>query len=107
MRWRRVAGLAAVSIGVAVPLAVVALPFAARTFVRGVVLMLNACLWLAMSISTGVSLWTVLGQVGRTTIGALATPAASAILIGLVAVGAVALYTLQRLLGTEEGESVE
>jgi hypothetical protein len=34
--------------------------------------------------------------------GALATPAASAALWGLVVMGALALYWLQRLLGSEE-----
>ncbi len=105
MRWRRVAGLGAVSVALAIPLAAFGLPFAARTFVRGVVLLLNGCVWVAMSMSAGMSVWGVLGAIGRAVVSELSTGAASALLVALVVLGAGALYVLQRLLGTEEGES--
>ena len=104
MRWRRVAGLGAVSIGLAIPLAAFGLPFAARAFVRSIVLLLNGCVWVAMSMSAGMSVWGVLGAIGRSVVEKLSTGAASALLVTLVVVGAAALYVLQRLLGTE-GES--
>ena len=50
----------------------------------------------------GVSVWTMLGTVWQNVAGALATPVASAVLWSLVVLGALALYWLQRLLGSEE-----
>jgi hypothetical protein len=93
-----VAAAAAAAAGVAY----LAVPFAARLFVRGMVLLAAGCVWLATSLSTGVSVWTVLATIWRTAAGGLATPAASAALWSLVALGALALYWLQRLLGSEE-----
>ena len=81
---------------------VLLIPIAARAFVRGVVLLAAACVWLATSLSTGVSIWTMLATIWQGAAGALATPAASAALWGLVVMGALALYWLQRLLGSEE-----
>jgi hypothetical protein len=99
MRWRRLAVLGAVSVVVTIPLAVVALPMAARTFVRGIVLILKGCVWMAMSLNSGMSLWSVLTVILRAGVSVLATPTASAVLIGLIVVGATAMYALQRLLG--------
>ena len=91
------------SIGLAILLAAFALPFMARAFVRAIVLMLNGCVWAAMSISTGMSVWGVLGVIGRAAVEMLATPTAFVVLLTLIVVGAGALYLLQRMLGTEEG----
>lgn len=102
MHWRRIAGLGVLSLALAIPLIVVGLPLLAQGFIRAVVLILRGCVWVAMSISSGMSLWGVLTVVARATVGALATPSASAALMGLVVVGAVALYGLQRLLGSRE-----
>ena len=106
MHWRRVAGLGAVSIALAILLTVFGLPLVARAFVRVVVLILNGYVWLAMSLSAGMSLWGVLGAIGRATAGALTTSTAFVLLLALVAIGALALYGLQRLLGSE-GEPLE
>jgi len=106
MHWRRVARWAAVSIGLAVFVTVLALPLAVRAAARALVLVLNGYVWVAMSISAGMSVWGVLAAIGRSLVAALATPTASATLVGLVAVGALALYGLQRLLGSE-GEPFE
>ena len=77
-------------------------PLAARAFVRGIVLLAAGCVWLATSLSMGVSVWTMLETMWRNTANAIATPAASAVLWSLVVLGALALYWLQRLLGPEE-----
>jgi hypothetical protein len=77
-------------------------PVAARAFVRAIVLLAAGCVWLATSVSMGVSVWTMVGTIWRNAANALATPAASAVLWGLVVLGALALYWLQRLLGPEE-----
>ena len=106
MHWRRVAGLGAVSIALAILLTVFGVPLLARGFVRVVVLVLNGYVWLAMSLGAGMSLWGVLGAVGRAAVGALTTPTAFVMLLALVAIGALALYGLQRLLGSE-GEPLE
>jgi hypothetical protein len=78
------------------------LPFAARAFVRGIVLLAAGCVWLATSLSMGVSVWTMVATAWRNAAGVLATPTASAILWSLIVLGAFALYWLQRLLSSEE-----
>jgi hypothetical protein len=102
VRWARVGVLAVVGGLVVAGLGIVTLPIAARALVRGIVLLAAACVWLATSLSMGVSVWTMLATIWRNVTGALATPAASAALWSLVALGALALYWLQRLLGAEE-----
>jgi hypothetical protein len=87
---------------VAAGIAILVIPLAARAFVRGIVLLAAGCVWLATSLGTGVSIWTMLGAIWQGTAAALATPAASAALWSLVVIGALALYWLQRLLGSEE-----
>jgi hypothetical protein len=87
---------------VAAGIVTVVIPFAARAFVRGIVLLAAGCVWLATSLGSGVSIWTMLATIWQGAAGALATPAASAALWSLVVVGALALYWLQRLLGSEE-----
>lgn len=81
------------------------LPLAARGFVRAIELLLAACVWLAMSLSVGMSVWSVLGVIGRSVAGLVATRQASALLALLVVVGALAAYGLQRLLSSEEESS--
>jgi hypothetical protein len=105
MDWRRVAGLGAVSLALAIPAAVFGLPLAVHAFVSAIALIMSACVWFAMSLSTGVSVWTLIGVVGRATAATLATPRASAILAALVAIAALAAYALQRLLGSEQEHS--
>jgi hypothetical protein len=105
MDWRRVAGLTVLFAAVAIPAAILGLPLAVRGFVRGVVLLLDACVWVAMSMSTGANMWSLGASVARSIVAALATPMASGILLGLVASCMSALYLLQRLLGSEEESS--
>jgi hypothetical protein len=101
-RWVRVGGVAVLGAVAAAGLAIVLTPLAARAFVRGIVLLAAGCVWLATSLSTGVSVWTIVTTVWQTVAGTLATPTASMALWSLVALGALALYWLQRLLGSEE-----
>ena len=101
-RWVRLGGLAILVTVVAAALSILLIPLGARAMVRGLVLLAAGCVWLATSLSMGVSVWTMLGTMWQTAAGALATPAASAILWSLVVLGALALYWLQRLLGPEE-----
>jgi hypothetical protein len=102
VRWARLVGLAAVGAIVAAASIFLLIPFAARVFVRGIVLLAAGCVWLATSLSTGASPWTMLATVWRTAATAMSSPTASAMLWGLVILGALALYWLQRLLGSEE-----
>jgi hypothetical protein len=88
--------------GAAAAIGILALPFAARVFVRGIVLLAAGCVWLATSLSMGVSVWSMVETVWRNVAATVATPTASAILWSLVVLGALALYWLQRLLGSEE-----
>jgi hypothetical protein len=100
-RWARLGGLAllgAVAAGIAIFMMI---PLAARAFVRGIVLLAAACVWLATSLSMGVSVWTIVATIWRNIADALATPAASAVLVSLFVLGVLALYWLQRLLASE------
>jgi len=102
VRVARFGGMALLGAVVAAGIAMLMVPLAARAFVRGIVLLAAGCVWLATSLSMGVSVWTMLGTVWQNVAGALATPVASAVLWSLVVLGALALYWLQRLLGSEE-----
>jgi hypothetical protein len=101
-RWVRLGVLAVLGAVAAGGSAILLTPLVARAFVRGIVWLAAACVWLATSLSTGVSVWTLVGTIWQAGANALATPAASAALWGLVVLGALALYWLQRLLGSEE-----
>ena len=101
-RLARLAGLALVGAVVALGTVYLVVPLAARLFVRAITLTAAGCVWLATSISMGVSVWTMCATMWQTATGALATPTASLALWGLVAVGGGAVYWLQRLLGSEE-----
>ena len=101
-RWARFGGLALLGAVVAAGIAILMIPLTARAFVRGIVLLAAGCVWLATSLSMGVSVWTMLATIWRSGASALTTPAASGVLWSLVVLGALALYWLQRLLGPEE-----
>ena len=102
VRWARLGGMALLGLVVALGIAFLLIPLAARAFVRGIVLLAAGCVWMATSLSTGVSVWTLLATIWQNAAGAMATPAASAVLWSLVVLGALALYWLQRLLASEE-----
>jgi hypothetical protein len=84
--------------------AYVLLPVAGWALVRSLTYALNACIWLASS-SPDNDAWTLAVTIGKAAAGALATPTASAVTAGLVVVGAIAVFGLQRLLGSEEDSS--
>ena len=78
------------------------LPIAGWAFVRALTMTLNGCMWLAASISSGTDAWTIVQTIGRAAAGAFVTPQVSGGIVLLVVVGGLALFGLQRLLGSEE-----
>jgi hypothetical protein len=100
VRLARIGALAVVGITGIAAVAFLLVPLAARAFVRGIEELAAGCIWLATSISSGMSTWTMLATVWRAAAASLAAPAASAMLWGLVLVGLIALYGLQRLMGS-------
>ena len=94
-----------VAVTATVATAYLLLPFAAWASVRGLTLALNGCVWLAASISAGADGWTIATTIARAAANMLATPQAFGAIAALVTVGAVALFGLQRLLGSEEDSS--
>lgn len=104
-RLARFAGLALIGLSCTAAGVYVLLPLLGRGFVRGVELIIEGFVWLATSIGDGVSLWDVLGTIGRATFRSLLTPAGSVALSILVVIGIMALYGLQRLLESEEESS--
>jgi TRAP-type C4-dicarboxylate transport system permease small subunit len=103
--FARYAGLVVVGLSVIAAAVLVLLPLLGRAFVRAVELLAAGCVWVATSISVGVSVWDVLTTIGRAAARELATPAASVVLALLVLVGIAALYWLQRLLESKEESS--
>jgi hypothetical protein len=101
----RNAGLVVVGLSLSAAAVFALLPLLGRTLVRAVELLVAGCVWVATAISVGVSIWDVLGTIGRAAAGELATGAASVVLALLVLVGIAALYCLQRLLESEEESS--
>jgi len=101
----RYAGLVVVGLSLIAAAVLVVLPLLGRALVRAVELLVAGCVWVATSISVGMSIWDVLRTIGRAAAGELATPAASVVLALLVLVGIAALYGLQRLLESEEESS--
>ena len=112
MGWRPVNRTRAVRLVAGTVAAVVAaglagllLPLAVRAFFHAIVLMSNACVWFAGSLGAGVDMWTILATIGRSAGAALISGQALAVIGGLMLLGAIALYALQRLLGSEEESS--
>jgi hypothetical protein len=101
-RTVRLLALPVLAGGASVAAAVFLLPLAVEGFVRLLDLTLNACIWVAASLSSGANRWTILATIGRAAARTLLSTRAVTVLGGLVLVGAIALYGLQRLLGSEE-----
>jgi len=104
-RAARLAGAGLVTVVASVGALYLLLPLVARAFVRALALTVNGSVWLAASMSSGADPWTILSAVGRAASDTLATREASAVLVGLAIVGALAFYWLQRLLGSDEESS--
>jgi hypothetical protein len=96
------AGIGVVAVTAIVATAYLVLPIAAWAFVRALTMTLNGCIWLAASISSGTDGWTIVQTVARAAAGTLITPQVSGAIVALVVLGAIALFGLQRLLGSEE-----
>ncbi len=112
MGWRPVTGTRAARLAVGTVGAVVTavtvvllLPLAVRAFFHAIVLMSNVCVWFAGSFGAGVDIWTILATIGQSAGAALVSGRALAVVGGLVLVGAIALYGLQRLLDSDEESS--
>lgn len=101
-RRARSAGLGLLVALLAVGAVFLLLPLAIRVFVWTIELLLDACIWCAMSLSAGTSAGSMLRTIGRTSAAVLITPQGSGVLAALVLLAAVALYGLQRLLGSQE-----
>jgi hypothetical protein len=101
---RRLAGLGIAIAAIAAALAalVVLIPLAAGGLVRTLGLVVDGSAMLAASLGSGADVWTIAGAVATAVGRALVTTEALAVVGGLVLVGAVAVYGLQRLLGFEE-----
>ena len=105
MGWRRLAGLAIVGVVAPIAAAFLLLPLIVQGFVRAINGTVNASLWVAASLGSGSSAWSLFATVGRAGAAAIVSPRALAVIAGLVLVSVVALYGLQRLLGYEEESS--
>jgi hypothetical protein len=101
----RLAGIALITVTAIFAAAYLLLPPAAGLVVRALTLTLNGCVWMAASLSSGADGWTIVTTIGRAAADAMTTPEASGVIAALVVIGALAIYGLQRLLGSEERES--
>ena len=101
-RVARLTGFAIVTVAVVAAAAFLLLPLAVRGFVRGLTLIVNGGVWVAASLSTGADAWTIFKTVGRAAGTAMLSPQAFGVIGGLVLAGGLALYGLQRLLGSDE-----
>jgi hypothetical protein len=101
----RLIGLAIATVAAIAAAGYFLLPLVVRGFVRGLTVTVNACVWFAASLSTGADAWTMVTTIARAAGNVLASPQAFIIIGGLVLAGALALYGLQRLLGSEEESS--
>jgi hypothetical protein len=101
-RAARVAGLALVTIVLGVVAARSLIPLVAHAFIGTIELIMNGTVLFATSLSVGMSVGSILGTIGRNAAGLLGTRQGSLVLTLLMAVGAVAAYGLQRLLGSDE-----
>jgi hypothetical protein len=102
IRKARLAGIGVVAVTAIVAAAYLLLPIAAWAFVRVLTMTLNGCIWLAASISSGEDGWTIVQTIAKAAAGTFVTPQVSGGIVALVIIGAVALFGLQRLLGSEE-----
>jgi hypothetical protein len=93
-------GLGLVGLGLATARLLV--PLTVHLFVRAIEQLMNGCVWLAMSLSTGASLSAMVGTIGRHVGDVLRTRQASLGLTLMTAVVAIAAYALQRLIGSDE-----
>jgi hypothetical protein len=101
-RAMRATGLIVLVTAAGVAAAVLLLPLAVRAFVRVLDFTLNGCLVLAALLSNGADGWTIVVTVGRAAGRGLMQTRALTVIGILIVVSALALYGLQRLLGSDE-----
>ena len=101
-RVLRRAGLALVTALVCVAAGFLLLPLAVQGLLRVLDLALTGFIWLTTSLGNDANAWSVLTVVGSAAANALLSTRVLAFVGVLVLVSALALYGLQRLLGTEE-----
>ncbi len=104
-RAARLVGLGLGAVLAAAISAYLLLPVVVRGLTQALTLALNGSVWIAASLSSGMDAWTIVTTIGRTAGSALITPRASTAIGVLVLVAGVALYGLQRLLGSGEESS--
>lgn len=104
-RLTRLGALVLVGAGAGIGGLVLLTPLAARGLVSVIGLLARACVWMATSISEGVSVWTIAAILWQTGVDALATPIVSVVMWALVLIGLLAFYWLQRLIGSDEESS--
>ncbi len=104
-RFTRLAGFGLLAIASTVAVLSLLLPLAVRMVVRAIELSLSACVWLARSLSAGMSAWSVVRIIARNAVGLMVSGQATVVLAILVVIAAVAAYSLQRILGSEEESS--
>jgi hypothetical protein len=104
-RFLRRAGLALVTALIFIAGGFLLLPLAVQALLRVLDLVLTGCIWLTTSLGSDADAWTILMAVGGAAANALMTTRVLAVFGALVVVSALALYGLQRLLGTEEESS--
>ena len=80
------------------------LPVVVRALVQALELVVRGSIWLATATARGDNTWTIVTAVGRGLTAALITPGALGVVGGLLLLGALALFGLQRLLDSEEQE---
>lgn len=99
------AGMGVVAVVATVAAGYFVLPAVAWACVRSLTWTLNASVSFAAALGSGEDAWTIVTSVARAAARTLVTPKVSAAIALLVLLGAVALFGLQRLLGSEEESS--
>jgi hypothetical protein len=105
IRTARLAGIGVVAVAGSIAGAYVALPVVAWIFVRALTGMLNSAVWLAATISSGDDAWSIASTIAAAAVDVFSTPQVSGGIVALAVVGALAIFGLQRLLGSEEESS--
>jgi hypothetical protein len=106
--WKRPAQVAGVAAGGAALIYLIVrtlLPLLVTLFVKLVSGLLDGVLWMSVGLSAGLDVWTMLARAGRLIGAAVTTPRVAVALVVIEAVGAGALYLIQRILTSEKESS--
>src|SRR2546425_1875617 len=98
-RVLRLAGFGLLAVAVSIAAVSLLLPLALRLFVRAIELTMKACVWVARSLSVGMSLWSMARVVVRNAAGMMVSGEATAALAVLVLVGGLAAYGFNLVVG--------